>query len=394
MSLWWARREQLDEHQVRLIEDLPLYGRHLVLGPPGSGKTNVLLRRAQFVRSQDAPNVMVLTFTRALAEFIKTGCVDQQGREIFPLSLVSTLEAWLRDLYEQHHADLPTRPANPNDLSGWKRALAGGALEFAAQGRLPKYDALFVDEVQDLLPEEVQLLGLWSDNLFFVGDDRQRIYDGTSNGLASVLGLVPEENRRLLPFHYRLAPELCRVADRIMQSAGGDSLAARSHYNGPKPGRVAVHGPLSRDEQLRRCAEQLKDQVRVYKDALDGGDRLGVIVARRGDRDSVWEFLENEPELAGKSKIIRSRMSGDDEYEPELDPDVPICILTVQGCKGLEFRAAHWLFCEQLSHHHTAEHYYTVVTRAKTSLDISYTDKLPHTVARAHAAAPAAEGIW
>lgn len=391
MSLWWARREQLDEHQVRLIEDLPLHGRYLVLGPPGSGKTNVLLRRAQFTRTQDAPNVMVLTFTRPLAEFIKTGCLDSEGREIFPRSLVSTLEAWLRDLYEQHHAELPNVPGS---LTEWKKALAGGALGFAEQKRLPKYDGLFVDEVQDLLPEEIQLLASWSNNLFFVGDDRQRIYEGTTGGLASLHGLVPAENRRLLPFHYRLAPELCRVADRIMQGAGGDSLAARSHYNGPKPGRVDVRGPLSRDEQLRQCAERLKDQVRVYKDFLNAGDRLGVIVARRNDRDSVWEFLEGDPDLAGKSKIIRSRTAGDDGYGPELDPDIPICILTVQGCKGLEFRAAHWLFCEQLSHHHAAEHYYTVVTRAKTSLDISYTDKLPQTIARAHTAAPTTEGIW
>ena len=50
MSLWWAKKEQLDPHQVKLIEDLPLDGNHLVVGPPGSGKTNILLRRAQFAR--------------------------------------------------------------------------------------------------------------------------------------------------------------------------------------------------------------------------------------------------------------------------------------------------------------------------------------------------------
>jgi superfamily I DNA/RNA helicase len=60
MSLWWARRDQLDEHQVELIENLPLRESHLVLGPPGSGKTNVLLRRAQFVRSQGMPNIWFL----------------------------------------------------------------------------------------------------------------------------------------------------------------------------------------------------------------------------------------------------------------------------------------------------------------------------------------------
>src|SRR6478752_1827995 len=99
MSLWWVKREQLDQYQLGLVEKLPLNENSLVLGPPGSGKTNVLLRRAQFIRGQQMPNVLVLTFTRPLAEFVKTGCFDNQGREIFPVNLVTTLESWLRWLY-------------------------------------------------------------------------------------------------------------------------------------------------------------------------------------------------------------------------------------------------------------------------------------------------------
>ncbi len=71
--LWWTKKEQLDKDQIALIEKLPLRECFLILGPPGSGKTNVLLRRAQFVRGQNMPNVLVLTFTRPLAEFVKTG---------------------------------------------------------------------------------------------------------------------------------------------------------------------------------------------------------------------------------------------------------------------------------------------------------------------------------
>jgi hypothetical protein len=66
--------------------------------------------------------------------------------------------------------------------------------------------------------------------------------------------------------------------------------------------------------------------------------------------------------------------------------------MTVQGCKGLEFRAVHWLFCEELRYHHNSEHYYTVVTRAKTSLDLYYTSNLPDILARAHA--PPTQDLW
>lgn len=384
MSLWWVQREQLDPNQIELIERLPLREHFLILGPPGSGKTNVLVRRAQFVRGQNMPNVLLLTFTRPLTEFVKTGCFDAQGRIIFPRKCVTTLESWQRWLYAQHSQDLPVVAPGPNHLTEWKRQLAVGALGFLAQHRLPQYDALFIDEAQDLLPEEVDLIAQWSPVLFFVGDDRQRIYENTE-GLGAVRRIVLNSHERVLPFHYRVAPEICRVADRILLPQGGDSLASTAQYNGPRPARVTVpRQPLSKDRQLELTIEKLKEQIRVYGDLIRQGDRLGVIVALKNDRDIVLNAFERDPALRGKSKIIRAKEDRDEDYDPSFDSEAPICILTVNGCKGLEFRAVHWLFADELSYHHNAEHYYTVVTRAKTSLDISYTSTLPQILARAH----------
>ena len=84
-------------------------------------------------------------------------------------------------------------------------------------------------------------------------------------------------------------------------------------------------------------------------------------------------------------QVIRAREAEETDYDPTLDPTRPICILTVKGCKGLEFRTVHWLFADELSHHHGPEDYYTVITRAKTSLDVYYTESLPDILARAHA---------
>jgi len=380
MSLWWTKKEQLDQHQMQLIENIPLRENALILGPPGSGKTNVLLRRAQFVRGQNMPNVLVLTFTRPLTEFIKTGCYDANEREIFPVSCVNTLESWQRALYRQHQADLPQRTG---DFIADKRRLAGGALALARRGRRPKYQALFVDESQDLLNEEVELLGAWSDVLFFVGDDRQRIYDH-NEGLAAVRS-IPGLTERALPFHYRVGPSICEAADRILCSEGS-SLASTSHYTGPTPARITVAPKaLEKGAQIAATVEKLKQQTRVYADFIRQGDRIGVVVPRVEDRSLVFDAFENDAALHGKCKIMRAREQGEHGYDPSFDADTPICILSVKGCKGLEFRAVHWLFSDDLSHHYNDEHYYTVVTRAKTSLDILYTSELPEALARAYA---------
>lgn len=379
MSLWWVKREQLDPSQMGLIENLPLRENHLIYGPPGSGKTNVLLRRAQFVRSQEMPNVLVLTFTRTLTEFVRTGCIDGQDREIFPRSCVTTLESWLRSLYRKHDAELP---ADNQDLQERKRQLALGALDFRAEDRFPAYDALFVDEAQDLLPEEIQVLEQWTSVLFFTADDRQRIY-GNADGL-KYLRSKGSLKEHPLQFHYRVCPELCKMADRILVPANGASMESTCHYDGPRPGTIKMHGPLTKEAQVAGAAELIKEQIRVYEDLIRQGDRIGIIVARTEDRDFVSGTLEEDLDLMGKTKILRSRSDENDDYDPSFDPERPISIVTVQGCKGLEFRAVHWLFCEELRKYHGDEHYYTVVTRAKTRLDVSYTRDLPDVLARAH----------
>ena len=221
--------------------------------------------------------------------------------------------------------------------------------------------------------------------LFLVGDDCQRIYDNTE-GLPAVRGVIPKGNERTLRHHYRVAPEICQVADRILIPPSGVSLTSTALYDGTKPARVSVHaGALTKERQLDIAVSSLKEQIRVYGDFIKQGDRIGVVVAPKKDRDLVLEALDGDAALRGKAKIIKSMSDeDDDDYNPSFDSSIPICILTVKGCKGLEFRAVHWLFADALSQYHNEEHYYTVVTRAKTSLDISYTNALPQILARAH----------
>jgi DNA helicase IV len=258
---------------------------------------------------------------------------------------------------------------------------------------IPKYDILFVDEAQDLLESEVELIEAVSNNLFLVGDDRQRIFEDAA-GLEVLERKVSSLKVCNLPFHYRIVREICEMADRILTPTGGNALAATAHYEGPAPGRISVEGPHSPDQQITLACERLRDQVRVYADLIAQGDRLGVVVPRKADRDDVFAALEADPSLRGKSQIVRARDGSEgDRHTTAIDVDRPILILTTQGVKGLEFRALQWLFADKDEKYATPERVYTVVTRAKTSLDIYYTARMPQQIAKSYSP-PSDGGIW
>src|ERR1700710_923207 len=95
---WFRSIKELDPAQQAFVK-LPRNGRHSLTGPPGSGKTNLLLLRAGYFAGSGEKNVLLVTFTNALADFIRAGI----GTSL-PLSTdqVTTYHSWALEHIAQH----------------------------------------------------------------------------------------------------------------------------------------------------------------------------------------------------------------------------------------------------------------------------------------------------
>ena len=356
---WWVKHEQLDARQKAVI-DLPLDESHLILGPPGSGKTNLLLLRgSQLVRS-GKPNVLVLVFTRTLREFVATG----GHHYAFGVDNIKTLNRWHFDFLRDHGV----APEKDLDFTKERQKRLAQIQEVVAQRQLScLYDAIILDEAQDYLPGEIDVFSKLGQVVFAAADSRQHIY--------AVKGADPVDLEQRFPnvyrlkHHYRNGHKICMVADELAKGWGGfDPLMPTCNYDEQRfPSSVTIHPCPDLDAQVAQTIINLERQMKAYPD-----EYLGVLCPNRLALKSVSKLL-----LSSKIADRAVLQSGEEGYVP-FEPEKPVCICTVYGAKGLEFRAAHILETESLKKSPLNRNIaYMAVTRAKTSLSIYHSKPIP-----------------
>ncbi|HEX7379931.1 MAG TPA: hypothetical protein VF278_22600, partial [Pirellulales bacterium] len=99
---WWVGKNDLDADQRNIIRLLPDESA-LITGPPGCGKTNLLLLRANYLHLAGKRNLVVVVFTRSLREFIARGANQYD----FPGSKIMTCRQWQLDLLRQYGRSAP-----------------------------------------------------------------------------------------------------------------------------------------------------------------------------------------------------------------------------------------------------------------------------------------------
>jgi superfamily I DNA/RNA helicase len=358
-SAWWIGDDELDSDQ-QAVTGIEGGGSHLVLGPPGSGKTNILLLRANYLTLAGKPNIAIVVFTRTLKKFIASGGKEYQ----FPDSKIMTSNAWQKDVLHQYGVPLNL----PTDFDQQRKYLAEQIAELIKREKLKKiYDAILLDEAQDYTPDEISLFKQLAGELFAVADSRQQIYKdeaAEAEPLAAIRAAVDKVHE--LKFHYRNGRRICELADLMMKDKDyHQSLLEYCNYNeSANPSSVTIFkGSLA--DQCREIAAALRNQLKVYPSEL-----LAVVCAKREHVDEVFRLLQGVSDIAPKLCKI-------DEDDAAFDGTKPICVSTIHGAKGLEVRALHFAAAEHVKKvPHQRKVGFTAITRAKTSLGIYHEDEL------------------
>jgi len=357
-DIWWVKPDQLDSDQKDVVK-LPGEGSYLVQGPPGSGKTNLLLLRANYISLKGKPNLLILTFTRTLKEFIAMG-----GKEYsFPLEKIQTHISWTKDFLRM----FGVMPDNTSKFESLRKNLAEQIKQLIVCENVKGfYDAILLDEAQDYLPEEIENFKHLSNTIFAVADSHQKIY--ATNSPLEVLKSVVDDVHSL-SFHYRNGYQICRLAEEVMRKQENSNFMSDccKYDEIAKPSTAESVKCDTFEQQCEKMIESLKIQVEAYPDEL-----LGVICPTNEDLDHVWETISHS-DLYPVS-IKQSSSTGYDAFTPE----TRICFTTIHSAKGLEFRTLHIPCISNIRVYPLQINIcFTAITRAKTSLAVYHYGSMP-----------------
>jgi superfamily I DNA/RNA helicase len=287
MSTWLLPRSELTSEQLRAVELSPL-SHQVIFGAPGSGKTQILLHRAAFLRNHlgTKPNCFrIFVYTNVLKHYIRSALALLN----LPEDAVTTYDDWCRVFYEKHIGDeLPwdiraRRPDFDCIRQNVRAYIVSGAVP------LPLYDFVLVDEAQDLSVDTFDTICRIARHVTICLDNKQQIYERGSSE-AEILARFGLRRRNLsLLDAYRCSPFVARLAAQFIP----DSQDAREYLNQVRTSQTGRQMPLlfkgaTFDEERNRLVEVLRERLLIDQ-------RIAVLFPLRRQ---VFEFA-NELRRAG-----------------------------------------------------------------------------------------------
>jgi len=344
----------LTDEQAQAVM-LPLDGRWLVTGPPGSGKTIMALYRV-WTLSTAGREPVLLTHGRLLNQYCALG-----AQELGIEARVTTFHRWFHSFWRRIFGARPPTDGIDDWSYDWVTILT--ALNSRPELAL-EFQDLVVDEGQDLPPMFYLLCRVIAANVMVFADENQRLTERQST-LAEILsGLGSATGRHEVAVNHRNTREIALFA-RHFHCGSPDALP-------PLPGNHGQRPQLTSIPSLVECVAQLSAYSAVNPD-----EEIGLVL-KRSDLQRWVQRRLYERNLPN----VQIYVSGD-EGRSKVDFDRPgIRIVNAASMKGLEFDS---LFVPDLEDYEADPTsasirmlFYVMATRARRSLHLFYRgDRVP-----------------
>ena len=333
-----------------LANDLPMQGRHLLIGGPGTGKSVIALLRAGRLVSSKKSHAF-LAYNRLLIHF---------AGGLSPVRInAKTWNSWFMSIWRQQmKQDLPLVP--PQGNSSWQEIDWPAVSQILSQAdSFEPLDSSFLvcDEGQDM-PKELYwaISDLGYANIFVAADFNQMLNPGKNSNRKDLIHALEKSPRKVVN------------ANAPTQKLFDPQAIVELSYNHRNPGpvaRLAAHicrfiaDPQSPPPELRDDmrnadlpllfgydpSDSKRDLDSVCRRIILTSDRnprwlIGVLCPDKKTRDSYKQSLNTA------LKVVHDRLNhGDPRIEifdasQNQQPDFSqggIVLLTAQSCKGLEF---------------------------------------------------------
>ena len=318
--IWLLPRLDLTPEQLRIVE-MPIDKHKVVLGFPGSGKTQILIHRADHLSKTynlSADKYRVFVFTNVVKEYIRSG-INFLG---LPDESVSTFDHWCRILYEDRISGTLPRKGKNIDFD----KIRSDVLDVLRKKKelQKKLEFVLVDEGQDLTAQAYEILSLTAMHITVFADPMQQIFkDGASESfILEQLGL--SRNNASLLGAYRNAPYVAQLASGFIE----DDQKCRQYLTQINTEQKVRERPLCYvapdfDKEIDRLAEIISQRQAM-------NEQIGVIVPTNRQLYGFSKGLE-ERGVAVEKAVARGRNNSYD-FANSLPK-----IVTYFSVKGLTF---------------------------------------------------------